>query len=212
MLRYITSIIPFNLQFLAAFIYSCSKISANTLPVQKAFSSERQTFSETTEEALMETRRPDPFGSFAHPAWTCPWVTCPWVTCPWCPPRFSLCRHRERRVEQPRCNLRSRGNAIEMPLKRAAVPPACPIQPGSPALAVGCAQALPGQRWIRHGERGGLHLPPRLCPARSPAKPRPACNVISIAILPLGKLTTRRSLIAPVICLSQQAAHPKQGD
>lgn len=43
-------------------------------------------------------------------------------------------------------------------------------------------------------------------------KPQPACNVISITILPLGTLTTRLSLIAPVICLSQQAAHPKQGD
>lgn len=67
-------IITFNLQFLAAFIYSCSRISANTLPIQKASLSERHTFSATTERVLMETRHPDAFGSLAHPAWACLWV------------------------------------------------------------------------------------------------------------------------------------------
>lgn len=47
------------------------------------------------------------------------------------------------------------------------------------------------------------------CPALSPQQ---AAVLSVIAILQLGTLTTRQSLIAPVICLSQQAAHPKQGD
>ena len=157
------------------------------------------------------------------------------------------------------------------------VSPPCPILPGSPALAAGHAQALPGDDGYLAGSKEELPFPPCLClpaapclssmnrgvaPAvgawhgnvawrehrlvyphrlgrpiqrrsrlsrrcwvhravrerlslpgpRSLADRCPVCDVISIIKLPLGTLATRPSLIAPVICLSQQAAHPKQGD
>lgn len=209
---------------------------------------------------------------------------------PGCPLRWLLCWWKGHRVEQSWCNLHSLRKmwwrcCWEVPL--CLLSPTSLIQPGSPAVTVCRAQALPGQWWIHHGEQGELCFPPSLCPpaapwlswmnrgvvpatgtsrlfpglpssvawhecrgalACMPAQPqqthlrgsagwatgagctvlsesgcpcpalgppadrRPLCNVISITILPLGTLTTRRSLIAPVICLAQQAAHPKQGD
>lgn len=79
-------IITFNLQFLAEFIYSRSRVPANTLPIQKASFSERQTFSEMTERVLMETRHSDTFVSFA----TQPDCYCVPLSVPGCLLRHSL--------------------------------------------------------------------------------------------------------------------------
>lgn len=79
-------IITFNLQFLAGFVYSRSRVPANTLPKQKASFSERQTFSEVTERVLMETRHSDTFVSFA----TQPGCYCVPLSVPGCLLRHSL--------------------------------------------------------------------------------------------------------------------------
>lgn len=60
-------IITLNLQLLAVFIYSCSRVSANPSPIQKTSIAERQGFAETTERDLMEAECP-----FTNPAPQCP--------------------------------------------------------------------------------------------------------------------------------------------
>lgn len=65
-------IITFNLQLLAVFIYSCSRVSANPSPTRKTSFAERQGFAEATERDLMETRCPNTLCSFANPAPQCP--------------------------------------------------------------------------------------------------------------------------------------------
>lgn len=155
----------------------------------------------------MQTRCLEPFRSFAHPAWTCPWVLA----------KGLAPLGREHRVEQPLCNLHS------VPWTEALFQlcgPAGFLQGSLPAwhgMSTGDPQHVylhasadlfewwPGQNsrcWVPRAMRERLSSPgPHSLADRSPV-----CNVISIAILSLGTLTTRWSLTAPVICLSQQAA------
>lgn len=274
-------IITFNLQFLTAFVYSHSRIPANTLPIQKASFSKKQAFSEMTERVLMETKPPDTFSIFATQPDTSLGATgCPWVFLGVSWGAHSMLQG----VQSGAVMVQSALTGQWPPHKAFRCHWNAPLYllPAWLILALqdaGQAQTLPGQCWICHREQGGLWtlptsahqlhcdsapwmkrssscgdllgLPRALlhpgmawavactpaqrwqtclegglgwsagagcavllemscsCPALSPQQ----TAVLSVnAILPLGRLTTRQSLIAPIICLSQQAVHPKQGD
>lgn len=148
-------IITFNLQFLAAFIYSHSRNSANTLPLQKAAFSERQTFPEMTERVLMETRHPDTFGSFAVQPGHAP--GCDWV--PWAlsvtVQALALCC-RECRKVQSQCKLPSQGSGHLTKLSDVTEMLLLCLLPAWPILQdAGHAQTLPGQ-WGSCREQGAL--------------------------------------------------------
>lgn len=66
---------------------------------------------------------------------------------------------------------------------------------------------LSSRCWVHSGTGGRLSLPG----SWSLAHCHPVCSVLSITTLPLGA-PSKAEFNSSVICVSQQAAHPKQGD